>query len=383
MYRRSHRLLQTFYLTSFAALGLYVPYFNLHLRALGFPDREIGFLLAMLPLAKATLPAVWGMAADRSGQRRLLLAASTWLAAGSFAGFLAAESFTACLVVMAFYATFSVPALPFVEATTLEVLEASGGRYGRIRVAGSLGFASTALLYGWLAGSASSSRVVPAMLIMLAINACIASLIIPPPPARRAPAPPPLTFLRHPPIILLLAAGFLMQASHGAYLGFFSLVLQEAGYSSLAVGAAWGGAIGAEVIMMLWVDRLAARLGVSRLLALSVAAAALRWGMYAVTLSPLVLVLGQGLHAFTYAGFHVAAVKAIFRLFPRSARATGQALYSGLTYGAGLTAGTMISGLVKEKMGQAAMFWVACALALASLGLILGGAGRKPGQTES
>jgi PPP family 3-phenylpropionic acid transporter len=377
--RRDPRfILATFYLTNFAVLGLFVPYFSLYLRSLEFSATRIGILLALIPLAKAVLPGVWGRAADNWGIRRGIMIFSTWGAMAVFMGFLQVTSFAGCLLILAGYAALSVPSLPLVEATTLEYVASSGADYGRIRVAGSVGFALTALMYGPLMGTATVTAVVPAMLVLLALSAACTSLVPVQGRMSRASSLSMARLLRLPGIGLLLAAGFLMQSSHGAYIGFFSIILEENGYSPGVIGLSWAGAIVAEVILMLLSARLVTTLGTSKLMATAVAVAALRWFLYAFSVAPAALVVGQAMHAFTYAGFHVAAVQVVQRLVPAGSRATGQALYSGWTYGAGIMAGTLLAGIVKDHLGAAPMFSLSGFMALAALVIILARPGRRP-----
>jgi PPP family 3-phenylpropionic acid transporter len=371
-------VLPAYYLTHFAFVGLFVPYFGIYLRTLGFSDTRIGILLALIPLAKAVLPGAWGAAADHWDIRRHLMIFSTWAAFLAFTGFLTVTSFAGCLLVMAVFAAMAVPPLPFVEATTLEYVHTSGRDYGRIRVFGSIGFALLALLYGRLAGDSTAALVVPAALVVLAVNAMVTSFVPAPASPRRTARLSAAQILSLPGVSMLLAAGFLMQASHGAYLGFFSLVLEERGYSGLGVGLARAGAIAAEVMVMLISRRLVTGLGIRRLMALSVAVAAFRWFLYAGSVAVPVLILGQTLHAFTYAGFHVAAVQTIQRLIPAGSRSTGQAFYSGWTFGAGIMAGTLYSGIVKDYLGTGPMFVSAGFMALASLAILLLGARLRP-----
>jgi len=95
--------------------------------------------------------------------------------------------------------------------------------------------------------------------------------------------------------------------------------------------------------------------------------ASFRWFLYAGPMAMPVVILGQALHAFTYAGFHVAAVQTMQRLVPAGSRSTGQAFYSGWTFGAGIMAGTLYSGIVKDNFGTASMFASAGMMALAAL----------------
>src|SRR5581483_11369898 len=75
----------------------------------------------------------------------------------------------------------------------------------------------------------------------------------------------------------LVAAIVLGQAGNATYDVCFSLQLKGLGYSPKFVGTAWAVGTGAEVLLMLGVQPVMARLGAARLFALSLAVAGLRW----------------------------------------------------------------------------------------------------------
>jgi len=77
------------------------------------------------------------------------------------------------------------------------------------------------------------------------------------------------------------------------------------------------------------------------------------------------LVLAQLLHAATFGVFHAAAVSSVHRLFPAGQQASGQSLYSSLSYGLGGGVGTLAAGWAWESFGPAACFSLASAFALA------------------
>src|SRR5206468_3541039 len=62
--------LSLFYASSFAFLGLYLPYFNLYLDRLGMSGLQIGTVSAILPLCGVLMPAAGGWLADRLGRMR-------------------------------------------------------------------------------------------------------------------------------------------------------------------------------------------------------------------------------------------------------------------------------------------------------------------------
>jgi len=130
--------LSLFYLTSFAVLGVYLPYFNLYLDALGFSGLQIGLLTMLLPLSGALVPTFGGMLADRLGWRRGLAIGSSLMALVAFGFVPGVRTFPAMVAVVAVYAALRAPALPLIEAAAMEVSEAGGPHYGRMRAWGSL-----------------------------------------------------------------------------------------------------------------------------------------------------------------------------------------------------------------------------------------------------
>ena len=90
------------------------------------------------------------------------------------------------------------------------------------------------------------------------------------------------------------------------------------------------------------------------------------WGAHVLAL----LVLAQLLHAATFGAYHAASIAAVHRLFPGRLQATGQTLYSSLSYGLGGGAGLLIAGWSWERLGAAASFSLSAAFALAGAALV-------------
>ena len=98
--------------------------------------------------------------------------------------------------------------------------------------------------------------------------------------------------------------------------------------------------------------------------------AAARWGMLAWSAESAIVAPAQVLHAFTFAAFHIAAVSLTHRLFPADLRASGQALFAGLTYGLGTVAGTFVSGALFDRVGPWPTFAASYLIALAAAGMM-------------
>jgi PPP family 3-phenylpropionic acid transporter len=362
-----------FYASSFALLGVYLPYFNLYLDRLGLSAAQIGAISAILPLCGALVPAAGGWLADRLGRRRdvVLIASSAALCA--FLPMFAVTRFRWVAAVMALYALCRAPALPIVEASALELAGRGGTHYGRMRAWGSFAFIVAALLAAPVVGRWGDGAVLPAMTILLA-GGVFAALAMPPDPGRgprRAVTLRAAEVLKRRDVIVFLVACVLSQASHGPYYVFFSLHLRGAGVPTFTLGMLWATAIACEIVMMLRMPGVLARLGTTRTITVCLFLAAIRWTLCSLTVDPGVLAIAQALHAATFAAFHVAAVTHTFEVFGRDRSATGQAIYSSATYGLGNIVGMVGSGLLRDRLGTPSLFAIGAVAAMAGAVLML------------
>jgi PPP family 3-phenylpropionic acid transporter len=156
------------------------------------------------------------------------------------------------------------------------------------------------------------------------------------------------------------------------------LHLQRHGYSGTLIGALWTLGVIAEIVVFLVLPALFRHFSLSGILAASFACAALRFlalGWLAGSL--VVVVLAQLLHAASFGSFHAASVATVHRVFPEGAQARGQALFSGLTYGAGGAAGALAGGWAWEAAGPGFAFSLSALIGL--VGLYFAGSLKRAG----
>ncbi len=353
------------YFLFFGVMGLYLPYFNLYCYHLGFSGMEIGLLSALRAITLVVFPLLWGLAADRTNRRRPFYILCHIASAFIWAAFLFTEDFVAMAAITAAYGVFYAPIISFLEAFSMDMLGREKSSYGRIRVWGSFSFIAVVLSAGPVMDATSARVIIPAILAVSLVHA-ILSFSVP-----RARASTPLAFGREAhaliarqPLVFILCA-FLMLVSHGTYYGFFSIHLEQLGYSATFIGASWALASGAEIGVMLFSKRLFQRLSLEATLMISFAAAVLRWGIMGAAVSAEWILGAQLLHALTYGAFHMASILYMDRLAPAGAKTIGQAANNALTYGLGLMVGFFVNGYLYETIGAAGMFQVSAAIALA------------------
>lgn len=361
--------LSGFYLFYFASLGALLPYWSLYLAGLGFTPAAIGQLMALMMMTKIVSPNVWGWIADHTGRRMRIVQLASLAAVVAFAGVFLGSHFWWLAAVMIIFSFFWNASLPQVEVTTLNHLGEHTHRYSAIRLWGSIGFITMAAGLGPLLDR-FGTPLLPEVLLLLFAGIWLSSLWVPerdmgPAPQGHAPL---RDVLRHPQVATLLTVCFLMQASHGPYYTFYSLYLQDFGYSRSLIGQLWALGVIAEIVVFLVMHRLVPRFGLRTLLLASLALATVRWlciGWFVDSVA--ILLLAQVLHAATFGVYHSAAIQLIHRYFRGRHQGRGQALYSSLSFGAGGAVGALYSGQLWDAGGGIAAYSAAALVSAAAL----------------
>jgi len=360
--------LAAFYCAHFIHGGLFMAYFPLYLAWRGFGAVEIAWVLALPQIMRTFAPAGWGWLADRTGALRAIVVFSCAAAAAGFAALPFVESFAGVACVIAAASLLAAGGLPLVEAITLGALAGQPGRYGPIRLWGSVGFVAAVLAGGaWL--DIVPVRALPWPLVAFALVALAVAWSLPSrgTHAHAEPAPWQLT----PAIRALLGAGFCMAAAHGTLYAFFTLHLERTGYRITTIGVLWTLGVIAEIVVFFHLPQLFRRFALSTILVASFACAVLRFLVLGWLADALwLIVLAQLLHAATFGSFHAAAVAAVHRVFPPAAQARGQALFSSVTYGAGGAAGALAAGWLWQPLGPGLAFTFSALAGLVGLHLV-------------
>ncbi|MBL8324012.1 MAG: MFS transporter [Rubrivivax sp.] len=358
----------------FAAMGMFAPYSPLWFQSLGMGTLAIGAIASLQSWTRVFTPYGWGWLGDHTGRRVELIrlaAAGALLAALGLLGVRAAVP-VAVMTVLLFLANGGV--IPLSEATLAHHLNTrtgiDPGRYGRVRVWGSVGFIAAVLLGGgtlelvgigafpWLVAALNGLLLVAALRLPRQRDQGHDSDEAPPPVLRR---------LREPAVAFFFASIFFTVLAHTALYAFFSLYLVQLGYGKTAVGALWAVGVAAEIVFFWQQGRWFRRLAAEHWLQVAAAATAVRFAATAGLGGwPVVIVLAQLSHAFTFAAHHAACIDLVHRHFPGRLRGRGQALYTILGYGISGVLGGVGGGWLIDHLGFAAVFWAAAVAALVS-----------------
>ena len=356
----------------FAHIGFFNPYLPLWLQHLGFPIFMISLLAAVQSGTRIFAPYIWGMLSDRSGERVRLLRWSALVALVSSFGLFwdGGPIWMGVVLLILFTHTSSMMALT--EAAMAHLVAGDWGRYGRIRLWGSMGFMVTVFVAGaWFEHFGMGHFPAWTLLTLAAVMA--GTLWLPDirdkPADSRDPGVPVGPVLRQSAVRWFFATLFFHVTAHFAIYTYYSLYLDGKGYGKATIGALWAISVVVEIAWFFLQGRLMRFMRMSRwLLVCSIATVVRMTLIGAVADSLAALVLAQLLHAMTFAAHHTASIALVSQHFPGRLRARGQALFTVIGYGLGGVLGVLAGGALITRVGYEALYGAAAVLAVLAAG---------------
>ncbi|MEE9327648.1 MAG: MFS transporter [Cocleimonas sp.] len=363
---RNQFKLSSFYFFFFAALGAFVPYWSTYLKSLGFSPAQIGELLMIVMASKIFAPYLLAWLSDHLKKRLIIIQLSLVAAVITFAGVIPYQSFAWFAFIMAVFGFFWNTTLPLFEALTFNYLGENTHRYSLVRLWGSIGFIVMVITLPYLIEGEKIANLPYFILGLLFLNALTTFLVTDKQNSVQSAKPSPiLKTLKKPIVIALLLACALQSLSHGAYYTFFTIYLEEHGYSRNMAGWMWGLGVSAEVLLFIIMHRLLHRYCVCQLFIIALFVTAIRWLMLALWVDNLfILILSQVFHAASFGLFHATAIYLTHELFPGRLQGRGQALYAGMSFGLGGSLGHLLSGYTWGSMGSTWTFLASGIIAL-------------------
>ena len=358
MVKNLHFNLSRFYFIYYFFVGLFVPYWGLYLTFKSFTPIEIGFLLSFFQLSRIFAPNLCGWIADHTEKRSLWIRLTAFIGFVGFIGIFWADSFIEIFVIMMAMSVFTSSTLPLAESLTLSHLATTNGHYSKIRAWGSFGFIMAALSFGFILDSLGMHY----LLIVLCITQFLIFIFsygVPEKPYHRKKLTQNsfIKILKKPEVFSLLLACALMVTSHVLLYNFYSIYMNDQGYSNSIIGFLWALGVICEIFIFFLMPKITRYLNFKQILLISLFIAVVRFyliGSFADNL--LIILIAQMMHAFTFGSFHVASIEMIHQFFSGKNHAKGQALYNSITYGVGGALGGLGGGYVIQMYSASTAF---------------------------
>jgi len=378
------------YFLYYGYVGTYLPFFAAYLRGLGWSGEQIGTVQMLPSLLSPAVAIAWATIADRHRSPAWALRRAALVAASAALFLPAARTPLALAAVVVVSALGDRAVVPLLDSVTLEWSRAHPATsYARVRLFGSLGFVALAIVAGRalaLRGDRAGDPLVPVVVAACVLGYALAAQTVSAPPADAdagaRPGPRDLyRLLADRRLLAFLGACALHWAACAPYHLFFGVLVRDRGLESTVAGLGMGVGVVAEIAVLVAFPRLERRASLRTLLATAFVGSAVRWLLVSRAESAEAIVLLQLLHGLTFGLFWATAMDAMAGLVPPRLRATGQALFSAIVFGAGNAFGYQLAGRAYDAYGSAApLFAWAAALELVALAFaaaFVGGGARE------
>ncbi|RJF98868.1 MFS transporter [Noviherbaspirillum saxi] len=355
-----------FFFAYYGYVGVFSPYASLYFSEKGLSAAQIGILMSLMQVMRIFGPNLWGWVADRHQQRVTVLRITAIAAATAFIGIFIGQTFAQLFLAMVAVNLFTSAQGPLSEALMLSEMRGDLTHYGRLRLWGSVGFILSVTIAGPFLDRYGIG-LLPWLALGLLLMVLAASLKMEetahPDDAKETPSV--MALLRKREVLAFFVSTFLMIAAHASLYVFYSLYLAQIGYSNTVIGLMWSLGVVVEIIFFFYQAPLFRRFGVRRLMIASLLIAVVRFLMIGFGAESLVLLLiAQVLHAATFGVHHSASVVTMQRWFAGPLQASGQALYTSISYGLGGTLGGLILTGLWDTFGSHAVYLVAAIFSL-------------------
>ena len=361
--RKAYFSIVAFYFFIFMSNSVYSYFLPLYLSEVGgYGASQRGILLSITPFVAVFAQYLWGRAADRAGYKNNVLFLLLGCTAAATVLLSLNTAFLYLAVMLVLYAVFQTSVSPVSDAIITEIARNNGWEFGRLRMAGSIGFA----LMGLLAGRLLSNRIslIFILYVAMVLLALLPALFIPKVKGyqKEKKRVSPLVLFQNKPLCGILALSLLAQSTLSVYYSFFSNYFTEtAGGSKAQLGIAVFLASFCQIPFMLRAGRAIRRFGTMPLLVFATFVMALRWVLTGLVHNPYGLIAVNCMHGMSFIVFQLCITIYISENVPAELRATGQAVNAMITIGLSRIIGSMVGGFFIGLVGESPVF-IACGI---------------------
>ena len=367
--------LQSLYWSGFCVV---FPFLVPLYRHYGYSEITIGFLSMIASLASVVIQPLWGILCDRTGKIRAVflcaVLASIPLAFGLWLGRRGALWMgMAVFLLSATYVSMGT----VLDSWTMKMInQGHDVRYSLTRGIGSLAYAATAVVFGWLLDVAGMEIIPPAFALLAVLVLLMAVLTRT--PGREAhhgqkgnPFAAFAGLMRNRRFVLFLISVTLLYAGTGAIMVFMPVRMETLGGTNATLGIAMTLMALCEVPPMLLHHRVVRHIRNETLLAIAMFFFVVKGIATALAPSAGVLILIQTLQLVSFGLYLPSAVHHINLMVDGKGLVTGLLLFSSVTYGVGIMIGSLAGGIVANAIGVQPMMLVLSGVTLCGCFLFL------------
>lgn len=332
-------------------LPLYLEYKNL-------TATEIGWVLAVGPLASIIAQPFWGYLSDKyKTVKRMIQICIVGLLITSTL-FFQMTTLVAILLMGAVFYFFTSPIGALGDSLAQRRSDELGISFGKIRMWGSVGFATSSLIVGEVLTRIGIQYMIWPYLIFGATALIVSFRLV---DVNVASDPVQLRDVRkiiqNKPFLLFLLLMLFLTITHRASDSYIGLYIAELGGSERLVGLSWFVGVISEAAVFalagLWFRKLRSFV----FIIIAGGLFSIRWFLYSGIEDPAYIIALQVMHGLTFGIFYVAAFSYISRLVPKLLQSTGHLIFFATFFGVSGIIGSLAGGAIMDVASGGTLYF--------------------------
>lgn len=343
----------------FAVWGAWFVVLGNYLGHLKFSNTHIGTMYSLMPLGAIFSTLFVGQIADRYFSSERLMAILHLAGAGLLYAMAQVQNPDHYMMLIGLTFVYSLlynPTLALSNSIAFSHIPSGERDFPGIRVLGTIGWIAVGLIVGQVLSTPDRPAYHTNLPLLLAagLSAVLGlfSFALPhtPPTGKAGDSIPfirALGLLKDPSFAVFFGVSFIITIVLAFYYSFTGKFLETgAGVKDVASTMSIGQF--AEMLLLPFLPWFLKRFGMKSVLALGMLCWGVRYAMFAVGSPFALVIIGVALHGICFDFFFAAGFIHVDNTAPKEIRASGQALFSFLTYGVGMYLGSVLSGYVAE-----------------------------------
>ncbi len=343
-----------------AANSIIVTFLPLYLQYVGLSGSEIGWVLAIGPLASIVAQPFWGFMSDKYRTVKRILTICIFGLIITSVIFLQMTTLAYILVMAFVFFFFTSPIGALSDSLAQRKSVQLGVNFGSIRTWGSIGFAFSALAVGEVLDWIGVQYLMwPYVLFGLAtLLFCSRLTDVKVESSSTVQLADVKKLLKNVPLVIFLVLIMFLTITHRANDSFLGIYIKQLGGTEAIVGLSWFIGVASEAAVFAFAGFWFRKFHPLIFIIIAGALYSTRWFIYATAMDPMIVIGFQFLHGLTFGVFYLAAFQYVSRLIPRNLQSTGHLLFVTVFFGVSGILGSLIGGSLIDSVGGDTLYLI-------------------------
>ncbi|MBP1970440.1 PPP family 3-phenylpropionic acid transporter [Virgibacillus natechei] len=342
-----------------------LSFLPLYLQYQGLNGTEIGWVLAVGPLASIFAQPFFGYLSDKyKTVKWVLLICIIGLLIGSTL-FFQMNTLISIISMGAVFYFFTTPIGALGDSLAQRRADDLKVPFGSIRTWGSIGFATSALIVGEvLANIGIQYMIIPYLFfgtMALLVVFRLKDVKVDSEPVQLKDVG---QIIKNKPFLIFLVLILFITIGHRANDSFIGLYIEQLGGSEGLVGVAWFVGVATEAAMFAFAGFWFKKYHPLIFIITAGILYSMRWFMFAAVEEPVYIIALQFLHGLTFGVFYIAAFSYVTRLIPSLLQSTGHLVFFATFFGVSGIVGSLMGGAIFDSFGGGTLYFGMGSLAL-------------------